>query len=487
MAAEFVSLHNHSDYSLLDGYPKPKEYLERAVELGMTGLGISDHGNGYGLYEFLSTANDLGITGIPGVELYMAPINSEGAKALRPIFYGPNGQKAANYDVSSNGAYLHLTVWAYNEKGLENLFKLLTMSFEPQHFYKKNRIDFRMLAEHSEGLIAATGCPSSEISTRFLLNQDDKAYEYAGRLLDIFGKERLFVEIMNHGMKNELERLLLPKQVKLAKDLGLRLLATNDSHYTHKEEALHHDELLCSQSQSRMSDLPTDAGGNRFSFDGDQFYLKSAEEMSELFPERDFPGALSNTLLVAEMAQDVKIKFNPHLKPKPTLPSGFDNEEGYFKYLINEGYKVRYGKADAAIKQEAKRRIAKEYEVVASSGFIGYFLTVYEYLKFTRDTYSTRNKDGEIVALSIGVGRGSIGGSILAYLLFISELDPIRYDLVFERFLTSGRGETYRITYEDGTTEDVLASEIRKTISENGEELTPYIHQLNAGDVVIHD
>ena len=482
MAPEFVSLHNHTDYSLLDGYSKPKEYLTRAKELNMPGFGVTDHGNGYNIYSFLSMAQEMDITGIPGCELYMAPINPLGSRLQEPVFYGPNGQRA-QYDVSSNGAYLHLTAWAYNSVGLQNLFKILTKSFTPENYYKKNRIDFETLVEHSEGLIVATGCPSSEISTRFLLGQDEKAYEYAGRLLDVFGKERLFVEIMNHGMKSEIERILLPRQVRLANDLGLGLLATNDSHYTYQGDSVHHDELLCSQSGSRMSDKTSDEGGTRFSFDGDQFYLKSAQEMAALFPESKYPGALSNTLLVKEMAQDVKIKFNPNLKPAPSIPEGFSGEVEYFKHLINEGFKIRYGASDPAVKLEAKKRIAKEFEVIASSGFIGYFLTVFEYLKYSRDTYSTRNAQGDIIALSIGVGRGSIGGSVIAYLLFISELDPIRHDLVFERFLTAGRGETYLITYEDGSTEEILASGQKLVQGESGEE-KQYIHHLKPGDVV---
>lgn len=482
--AEFTSLHNHTHGSILDGFATPREYLLRAKELGMTTVGITDHGYVTKLLEFLKLAKDLDMKGVPGCEVYVAPINPEGARVKTPVFYGPDGKKA-RYDVSSNGAYLHLTLWAYNTTGLKNLFKLSTKSFSPENVYSKNRIDFEMLAEHSEGLVVSTGCPSSEISTRFLLDQDEKAYEYAGRLRDVFGPDRLFVEVMNHNMTIDLERLLLPKQTKLARELGLGLLATNDCHYTLREEARFHEEMLCSQSNSRMSVPTTADGGTRFAFEGSEYYLKTAEEMLALFPVEDFPGALSNTMKVAEMTQDLTLRFDPHLRPKAPIPEGFD-ELGYFKHLINEGYKARYGGASREVRQEAKRRIAHEFKVVHSSDFVGYFLTVHEYLSWIKNGYSTLDDQGRVLASPLGPGRGSVGGSIIAYLLGISELDPIKHDLIFERFLSAGRGATYRITYDDGTSEDLVVSEEKKLLGPEGEVLK-YIHELSMGDEVLVD
>ena len=480
---EFVHLHVHSHGSLLDGFSKTAEYLQEADRLGMRGIGQSDHGNTFGSYNLINSARALGKIGIPGCEFYVAPINPEGARVKHPVYYGLNGVKAGRDDVAGSGAFLHLTVWAYTQEGMHNLFRLSTLSNAPENFYSKPRIDFEMLAEHSEGLIVSTGCPSGEISTRFRLGQDAKAYEYAGRLKDIFG-ERLFVEIMDHNMKIDLERNLLPKQMELSKKLGIPLLATNDSHYAHKGDARHHEEMLASQSGARMSDLPMDEGGPRFAFQGEEYYLKSSEEMAAIFPERDFPGAMSNTLVIAEMAEDIKLDFNPDLMPAPVIPAEFFDEVAYYKHLINEGFKVRYKDASEEVRQEALRRIKYEFDVIHSSNFIGYMLTVREYIWWTRENFSTRDKTGNTLALPVGPGRGSVGGSIHAYCLFISELDPIRWDLVFERFMSAGRGATYRVEYEDGTFEDLIVSTELETV-DGDSILKKYIHQLKVGDEIV--
>ncbi len=480
MTAEFIHLHVHSDNSMLDGFSKPAEYLEAAHAMGMKGIGITDHGNTHGAYALVNQAKKFDMTGIPGCEFYVAPANPEGARVQNPVYYGPGGQKAGGNDVSGSGAFLHLTVWAYNQEGMHNLFKLSTLSNQQENFYKKPRIDFDMLAEHSGGLIVSTGCPSGEISTRFLLGQDQKAYEYAGRLKEIFGN-RLFVEIMDHSMDIELERSLLPKQLELSKKLGIPLLATNDAHYAHKHDAIHHEEMLASQSGSNMAENTYDNGGSRFAFNGTEYYLKTAEQMEALFPDKDFPGATKNTLLIAEMTQDMQLDFNPDLMPKPILPEGFTNEVDYYKHLINVGFKDRYGKAPKEIKEEALRRIKFEMEVIHSSNFIGYMLTVHEYLWWTREKFSTRDATGQIIAPAIGVGRGSIGGSIHAYCLYISEIDPIRWDTIFERFLSAGRGNTYRIDYDDGTSEEIIVSAEKELVS--GDKR--YIHQLHVGDEIV--
>jgi DNA polymerase-3 subunit alpha len=400
------------------------------------------------------------------------------------VFYGPGGRQASQYDVANKGAYLHLTVLAVNQAGLKNLFALSSASHDPSRVYSKPRIDFELLEQHSEGLVILTGCPSSEISTRFLLGQDDKAYEYAGRLKEVFGSERLFVEVMEHGMKIDLERKLLPKQVKLGKDLGLKLVATNDSHYALRENAIHHEEMLCSQSGSRMADKTWDAGGDRFAFDGAEYYLKSGAEMLEKFPERDFPGVVTNSLIIAEMAKDIRLDFDAHLKPNPVLPEGIDLVT-YFKQEINKGFKWRYGNASPEVREEAKKRNAYEFKIINSSDFIGYMVTVYHYIRHTRDKYATRDASGNILALPIGAGRGSVGGSVIAYELGISEVCPIKHDLIFERFLSDGRGATYRITYDGGPCEEVIVSTERSVQTADDKVESKYIHQLKVGDKVV--
>lgn len=479
---DYVACHLHSQGSILDGYAKVPEYLDQAKALGLRGLGLSDHGNVTQIYRFLETAKAMDLLAVPGCEFYVAPENPLGAKVKEPVFYGPGGRKQGDSDVAGNGAYLHMTLFAVNNQGLLNLFKLSTLSYEEARVYSKPRIDFELLEQYSEGIVALTGCPSSEVSTRFRLGQDQKAYAYASRLKEVFG-DRLFVEIMDHNMSIDLERKLLPKQVELSKKLGIPLLATNDSHYAYKTNAPHHEEMLCMQSGSLMKQATSDNGGTRFAFQGNEYYLKSGEEMAALFPERDFPGALSNSMLIAEMAQDVRIGFDPTLKPRSVLPPGED-EVSYFKKLINKGFKDRYSNEDPAIRTEAKKRIAHEFKVIHSSDFIGYFLTVHEYINWARENYSTVTDEGETLAIPVGPGRGSAGGSVIAYCLYITEICPVRYDLFFERFLSAGRGATYRITYDDGTHEDLIVSEEKIVHREGAEPEMNYIHQLALGDMV---
>lgn len=480
---KYVSLHTHTHNSMLDGFSKTGEYIAVAQSDGQPGLGISDHGNLFGLYSFIRDVRAAGMTPVPGCEFYMAPINPDGARNLAPVFYGNGGPN----DVAARGAYLHLTAWAYNSRGLHNLFQLSTLSNQSENFFKKPRIDFDMLADHSEGLVVSTGCPSSEISTRFLMGQDREAYDYASRLKDVFG-DRLFVEVMDHDMPIDLERLLLPKQLELSKRLDIPLLATNDCHYAHQQDHVAHEEMLCVQSGAQMRDATYDNGGNRFAFNGSEYYLKSSAEMARIFPRERFPGALSNSLLITEMASDIKVDFDPHLKPNPVIPPGFDSEVDYYRHLIKEGFQWRYGHMSQDIQEEAMRRNRKEFDVIYSSDFIGYMLVVRDYLVHARDTYSTRDDRGEILASAIGAGRGSVGGSIHAYELGISEVDPIKHGLIFERFLSAGRGATYRITYDDGTSEEVVVSSQKGLVHrENGEATSAsrrYIHQLSVGDEV---
>lgn len=483
---DFVSLHTHTHNSLLDGFSKTNEYFDEVERLGQKGLGISDHGNLHGIYDFLQEGKKRGLSTTPGIEFYVAPINPDGAFRKSSVFYGVGGKKAEQYDVSSNGAYLHLTAWAYNNTGLQNLFKLSTYSNDTRRFYQKPRIDFDLLADHSEGLVVSTGCPSSEISTRFLLGQDDKAYEYAGRLKEVFN-DKLFVEIMDHNMGIDLERRLIPKQLELSRKMGIPLLATNDCHYAHKEDHVAHEEMLCVQSGARMTDATYDNGGPRFAFTGTEYYLKSAEEMLQLFPEDQFPDAISNSVAIAEMSSDIGIEFNPHLKPKPFIPSEFKDEVEYYKYLINKGFKEKYGDAPREVKEEAIRRNKKEFEVIHSSDFIGYMLVVRDYLNYAEENYSVRDEQNRIIASAIGGGRGSVGGSIHAYELGISAVDPIKHDLIFERFLSAGRGATYELTYDDGSTEKIIVSDQKIVETEEGTKARKYIHQLEIGDKIVVD
>lgn len=469
---EWVCLHSHSEYSILDGYARIKDYVDTAKERGAAGFGLTDHGTCHGLYEMIESCNAAGIQPVPGFEAYVAPENPDGAFHKGPIYYGANGIKAQRYDVSGNGAYLHLTLFAYNDKGLQNLYKLTSLAWEKERFYMKPRIDTELLFKHSEGLIVTTGCPSSEVSTRFLLGQDDKAYEYASRLKSVFG-DKMFVEVMDHNMEGEeLERILLPKLVKLSEDLNIPLLATNDCHYVKKSDADDHERMLCMQTQRKMDEPSFNEGGTRFAFTGPEYYMKTDAEMREIFPEDKFPGAVDNTNIVVEMCEDIHLEYDPHLRPETEIPEGMTAVE-YLKYLINQGFKKKRGNATGEIKAESQKRIKEEFEVIHSNDFVDYFLVVSDYINWAHEN-----------GISVGAGRGSVGGSEIAYVLDISDTDPIRFDLLFERFLSPGRGSVYKIEYEDGTVEEISVSEKKKVELDSGEIIEKYIHELNDGDLI---
>lgn len=392
MNKNYVPLHNHSHYSTLDGFATIEEYVEICKKFGFPGFGLADHGTASGLYRFITKMQSAGLIPVPGVEFYVAPENPKGAKAKEPIYYGKGG-KAPKYDVS-RGAYTHLTVFAYNNVGLENLFKLSSLSFLKEHFYHEPRIDTNMLAEHSEGLIVTTGCPSSEISRRFLLGQDDKAYEYASRMKSIFG-ENYYVEVMNHKMENEeLENILIPKQIKLAKDLDIKIIATNDSHYGCKKDAEAHEHFLAMSTDAKMSQLPSKDGGKRFTFSGPEYHVKGYDEMLELFPAEIAEESLQNTLEIMNKCKDIKLEYNAHLRPLLELPSE-ENAISHFQKLVYEGFLKKRGHQSREIQEESVKRIQEEFKVLHSNDFIDYFLVVEDYI-----SYAHKNNIG------VGAGRG---------------------------------------------------------------------------------
>lgn len=471
MTKNYVALHTHSDYSQLDGFGKIDEYIQVAKDLGMIGIGLSDHGTASGLYKFITKAQKAGIIPVPGVEFYLAPENPEGAKVQKAVYYGEDGNRAPKYDIS-NGAYTHLTIFAYNNIGLENLFKLTSISWKPENFYFKPRIDMGMIAEHSEGLIVTSGCPGSEINKRFLLGQDDKAYEFASRLKSIFG-ENLYIELMDHKMPDdELERILVPKQIKLSRDLDIPLIATNDSHYAYREDAEPHERILAVSTKSTMSELPRHNGGNRFAFSTQEYHIKTYEEMREIFTDEIGKEALANTEKLAKKCEGIKLEYDPHLRPEIEIPEGF-TPPTYFQKLIYEGFLKKRGNAPKEIQEESIRRIQEEFQVIHSNDFITYFLVVHDYID-----YAHRN------GIGIGAGRGSVGGSEIAYVLDISNTDPIRFDLLFERFLSPGRGSLYQIDYVSGESEEIAVSDKKCIYSEDGTDKVIYVHELTPGNLV---
>lgn len=421
----FVHLHSHSTYSLLDGFSTIPELLDEVERLGQPAIAVTDHGNLHAAYEFYKAAKARGIKPVIGLEAYVAP--SIGSHLDHgPLYFKDGGPD----DVSSKGSYTHMLLFAKNNVGLRNLFKLNTLSFT-EGFWRKNRIGIELLEQYHEGLIGTTGCPSGEIQTRLRLGQYDEALKFAERMQNIFGKENYYLELMDHNMSIDLERKVLTDLLKIAKTLDIPLLATNDNHYTRKEEANAHEHMLCISTHSKMT-VPTsreegEGGKTRFAFDGKGYYVKSYAEMAEIFPEDRFPGALSNTLKIAEQC-NVTIEPSDDLRPEIPLPEGH-TEDSYLRQQAFEGLRNRV--PEHADDPEYIQRMETELEVITKKNYSNYFLVVSDFVrwgKFRADP-----------PVPTGFGRGSAAGSLLAFSLDITDADPIRHGLLFERFLNPER------------------------------------------------
>ncbi|WP_440711413.1 DNA polymerase III subunit alpha [Herbiconiux sp. YIM B11900] len=391
---------------MLDGAARVKPLIEAAKEQGMPAVAVTDHGNVFGAYDFWKTATEAGIKPIIGTEAYLTPGTHRTDKTR--IRWGNGGGD----DVSGAGAYTHMTLLSETTEGMHNLFRLSSKA-SIEGYYFKPRMDRELLNEYGKGLIATTGCPSGEIQTRLRLGQYDEAVKAASDFRDIFGKENFFCEIMDHGL--EIERRIMGDLIKLSKQLDLKLVATNDLHYTHAHDATSHAALLCVQSGSTLSDP------NRFKFDADEFYLKSAQEMRQLF--RDYPDACDNTLLIAERCE-VAFDTNANYMPRYPVPEG-ETEATWFEKEVEAGLKERY---PGGISQEVRERADYEVGVIKSMGFPGYFLVVADFIN-----WSKRN------GIRVGPGRGSGAGSMAAYAMKITDLDPLVHGLIFERFLNPDR------------------------------------------------
>ncbi|NYD71295.1 DNA polymerase-3 subunit alpha [Herbiconiux flava] len=372
----------------------------------MPAVAVTDHGNVFGAYDFWRTATEAGIKPIIGTEAYLTPGTHRTDKTR--IRWGNGGGD----DVSGAGAYTHMTLLSESTEGMHNLFRLSSKA-SIEGYYFKPRMDRELLSQYGKGLIATTGCPSGEIQTRLRLGQYDEAVKAASDFRDIFGKENFFAEIMDHGL--EIERRIMPDLIRLAKQLDLKLVATNDLHYTHAHDATSHAALLCVQSGSTLSDP------NRFKFDADEFYLKSAAEMRQLF--RDYPDACDNTLLIAERCE-VAFDTDANYMPRYPVPEG-ETEATWFEKEVEAGLKERY---PDGVTQEVRERADYEVGVIKGMGFPGYFLVVADFIN-----WSKRN------GIRVGPGRGSGAGSMAAYAMKITDLDPLVHGLIFERFLNPDR------------------------------------------------
>jgi len=407
----FVHLHNHTEYSMLDGAAKITPMLAEAQRLEMPAIGMTDHGNMFGASEFYTAATKVGIKPIIGVEAYVAPGSRFDS---RRILWGDPGQKSD--DVSGSGAYTHLTMVAENATGLRNLFTLTSRaSFEGQ-LGKWPRMDAEIIAEHAAGIIATTGCPSGEVQTRLRLGQDAEALESAAKWRDIFGAQNYFLELMDHGLS--IERRVRDGLLEVGRKLGIPALATNDCHYVTRDAAHNHEALLCVQTGKTLSD-PT-----RFKFDGDGYYLKSAAEMRALW-DAEIPEACDSTLLIAERVQSYQDVWAPRDRmPVFPVPDGHD-QATWLRHEVDAGLGSRF---PAGVPAEYSERAAYEISVICDKGYPSYFLIVSDLINYARS-----------VNIRVGPGRGSAAGSLVAYALRITDIDPIEHGLLFERFLNPER------------------------------------------------
>ncbi|GAB2549743.1 DNA polymerase III subunit alpha [Brachybacterium huguangmaarense] len=436
---DFVHLHVHTDYSLLDGAAKISKLVEETERQGQKAIAITDHGYVFGAYEFYKNAVARGIKPIIGVEAYVTPGTSRHDRTR--VQWGTKAQQDAGDDVSARGAYTHLTLLSRTTEGMHNLFRLASSASLDGQMGKWPRMDREILSQYAPGLIASTGCPSGEIQTRIRLGQWDEAVKAAGEFQDMFGKENYFVELMDHGL--DLETRVTKDLIALSKEIGAPLLATNDLHYVTEDDAKIQDALLCINSGSTF-DTP-----GRFKFDGSGYYLKSAAEMRRLFAE--LPEACDNTLRVAEMCDvaftttDEGANFMPVF---PTPPG--EDEHSWFIKEVERGLEYRY---PDGIPDPVRERANFEVGIITQMGFPGYFLVVSDFIRWAKEN-----------GIRVGPGRGSGAGSMVAYAMRITDLDPIEHGLLFERFLNPDRVSMpdFDVDFDDRRRGEVLEYVTRK-------------------------
>lgn len=411
MSDSFVHLHVHTEYSMLDGAARLRDLFAEANRLQMPAVAITDHGNMHGAYDFYTQATAAGVTPVIGVEAYVAP---ESRLTKSRIKWGRPEQKGD--DVAGNGAYTHMTLWARNAVGLKNLFRLNSRASIEGQLGKYPRMDFDIIAEHGEGIMGTTGCPSGAVQTRLRLGQFDEALKSAAMYQEALGRENYFLEIMDHGLS--IEKRVRDGLLEIGAKLGIPPLVTNDSHYTHEAQAEAHDVLLCVQTGSNVADP------NRFRFDGAGYFVKSADQMRAVDSSEAWAEGCRNTLVVAERVDTAGMFTFKNLMPRFPIPDGFTEVE-YFRHTAFEGLRRRFpgGIPDTHIKQA-------EYElgVIIEMGFPAYFLVVADFIQWAKNN-----------GIAVGPGRGSAAGSLIAYAMGITDLDPIPHGLIFERFLNPER------------------------------------------------
>ena len=411
MSESFVHLHVHSEYSMLDGAARVGDLFAGCEQMEMPAIAVTDHGNLFGAYEFYKASKKSSVKPIVGLEAYVTP-KTHRSERKRVRWGDQNGAQSGD-DVSGGGAFTHMTLWAESTAGMHNLFRMGSLASLEGYFYKP-RLDRELLNTYHSGLLATTGCPSGEVQTYLRLGMYDQAVASAAEFRDIFGAGNYYVELMDHGLS--IENRVRADLLKIAKDLSLPLVATNDLHYAAREDAAAHEVLLCVQSGSTMADT------NRFKFDGDGYYLKSPAEMRALFAE--LPEACDNTLAIAERCDISFTEGAGTYMPRYPCPPG-ENEESWFVREVETGLQRRF---PLGIPDEVRQQAKFETEVILSMGFAGYFLVVADFINWAKEN-----------GIRVGPGRGSGAGSMAAYAMRITDLDPLKHGLIFERFLNPDR------------------------------------------------
>ena len=394
----FTHLHLHTGYSLLDGSSKIPELVRRVKELGMDACAITDHGVMYGVIEFYKACKAEGIKPIIGCEVYVAP-----------------GSRFEKGKEKSAERYNHLILLAENDTGHKNLMKLVSRGFT-EGFYYKPRVDYELLSEYHEGIIASSACLAGIVPTKLRQGDYEGAKAEAMRLQEIFGENNFFLELQDHGLSEQ--KFVNQGLMRISSETGIPLVATNDCHYLYKEDAEAHDVLICIQTQKNVYDE------DRMKYEGGQFYVKSPEEMEEVF--HYIPEAIHNTEEIARRC-NVEIEFGKYHLPQYPVPEGYTSLS-YLNKLCEDGFKKRYEGVDADTEASLRERLKYETDTIANMGFVDYFLIVWDYINFAKENH-----------IAVGPGRGSAAGSIVAYCLGITGVDPIRYNLLFERFLNPER------------------------------------------------
>ena len=390
---DFVHLHIHSEFSLLDGANRIKDLPVRAKELGMKAMAITDHGVMYGVIDFYKACKKEGIKPIIGCEVYVA--------------------SRTRFDKEpQDKRYYHLILLAKNNKGYQNLSKLVSLGFTEGYYYKP-RIDLEILEKYHEGIICLSGCLAGSVSQAILNGNIEEAENVAKWHKNVFGED-YYLEIQNNGVKEQV--MVNQKIIQIARRLDIPIVATNDAHYLKREDAYNHEVLLCIQTGKRITDE------DRMRFETDELYVKSPEEMSEYF--KNFPDAIENTVKIAEKC-NVEFEFGHTILPNYDVPEEYATHYDYFKKLCDDGIKKRYGENPS---QEILDRAAYELKIISQMGYVDYYLIVWDYINYAKS-----------VGIPVGPGRGSGAGSILAYAIGITDIDPMKYNLLFERFLNPER------------------------------------------------